>query len=437
MIFMSFLSILARRRDGQVHSRDEIQELVRGATNGSIPDYQLAAWLMAAYLRPLSFEETTELTLAMAQSGEVLNLESLPKPWVDKHSTGGVGDKTTLVLLPLLAACGLTVVKMSGRGLGITGGTVDKLSAIPGFRIDLTPEEMIQQAQRIGCALTGQTPRLAPADGVLYALRDATETVRSIPLIAASILSKKIAGGSETILLDVKCGSGAFMSDLTEARQLAETLEQVGLRAGLKVKAEITDMDQPLGRAVGNALEVAEAWNVLSGCESGFFAEACLQMVGDVLAEVGRAPSHEEGVKQARAALQSGAAAERAEAWVVAQGGPAGSVQAPEQHFAAAPAQLDVTTSSEGWVSGWSARVLGEIVRDLGGGRKAKADPIDVSVGLESFIRIGDRVERGQRIARIHAARPEELTAVTARVISALTISSEAVPARPFFLERP
>ncbi|MCG9894215.1 MAG: thymidine phosphorylase, partial [Fimbriimonadaceae bacterium] len=273
---MTTQQIIAAKRDRRVHSAGEIQAVIRGATDGSWTDDQLAAWLMAAFLNGLNPAETAELTKAMAESGERLDLTGLPQPWVDKHSTGGVGDKTTLVLLPLLASCGLTMVKMSGRGLGKTGGTIDKLESIPGFRTDLSPAEMIAQARMVGCALTGQTPKLAPADGRLYALRGATATVESIPLIVASILSKKMAGGAEVVVLDVKCGRGAFMTELPRARELKAELENVGREAGLKVRALVTDMDQPLGRAAGNALEVKEAIRVLKGEESGRFTELCL-----------------------------------------------------------------------------------------------------------------------------------------------------------------
>ena len=262
---MTLLPLIARRRDGGSHSADDLGFLAQAAAEGSVPDYQLAAWLMAAYLNPLDERETADLTVAMARSGERLDLSVLSRPWVDKHSTGGVGDKTTLVLLPLLAACGLSLVKMSGRGLGITGGTLDKLASVEGLRLDLPPEALLRVAAESGFALGGQTARLAPADGALYALRDATGTVASLPLIVSSILSKKIAGGAETVVLDVKCGSGAFMRTLPEARALAHALRTVGERCGLRVRCAITDMSTPLGAAVGNALEVREAWDVLSG----------------------------------------------------------------------------------------------------------------------------------------------------------------------------
>ncbi len=281
-------NISSKRQQGLGNSRQELRIVADGAADGSLTDEELTAWLKAAYDHPLSPEETAQLTLAMAESGERLDLTGLPKPWVDKHSTGGVGDKTTIVLLPLLAACGLTVVKMSGRGLGITGGTVDKLGSVPGFRLDLSPDEMKEQAGRIGIALTGQTPRLAPADKRLYALRDVTGTVGSVPLIVSSILSKKIAGGAETVILDVKCGSGAFMKTLLKAEALAQALQDTANLCALNLHTSITDMDQPLGHAVGNALEVKEAIRVLKGEEIGRFRDLCLHFAGKALLATGK-----------------------------------------------------------------------------------------------------------------------------------------------------
>lgn len=303
---MNFQDIIAAKRDGLKHTKPELEWLAKAAACGEVPDYQLSAWLMAAYLHPLDSEETAWLTLSMAGTGERLDLTGLPKPWVDKHSTGGVGDKTTIVLLPLLAACGLTMVKMSGRGLGITGGTVDKLLSVPGFRMDLTPEELKAQAKRIGLAITGLTPNLAPADKVLYALRDATATVDSIPLIVSSILSKKIAGGAETVVLDVKAGSGAFMKTVPEARKLASALSDTAAIAGLKTRLAITDMSQPLGRTVGNSLEVEEAGAVLTGNEPSRFAELCLDLAALTLVAVGVEPGMDRARAKALHALAGG-----------------------------------------------------------------------------------------------------------------------------------
>lgn len=432
MNMASLLSIIADRRDGRRHSPQDLSVLAQSAAKGSAPEYQIAAWLMAAYLNPLSFDETAGLTLAMARSGETLDLGGLPKPWVDKHSTGGVGDKTTLVALPVLAACGLTLVKMSGRGLGITGGTVDKLASVPGFRLDLTPREMIAQAGHIGLALTGQTPRLAPADGALYALRDATATVGSIPLIVSSILSKKLAAGADTIALDVKCGSGAFMPDLNRARELARWLRETGERCGIRTVVAITDMDQPLGSAVGNALEVREAGATLHGNGPKRFVELVLGLCGEALAACGAAASVAEGVEAAKAALESGAALGKAEAWFEAQGA------SPEAWLGAGLAQAAVTgevrAQEDGWVTRVDARTVGEVVVGLGGGRARKEDAIDPSAGVESLVEVGDRVATGQPWARIHASSEVALEQAITGIGGALVVSEDRVEPRPWRL---
>lgn len=426
---MAFLPILSRRRDGERHTQDELRELARAASDGSVPDYQLTAWLMAAYLNPLTEEETAWLTLAMAESGERLDLSALPHPWVDKHSTGGVGDKTTLVLLPLLAACGLTMVKMSGRGLGITGGTLDKLSWVPGLRLDLSPEELVAVAAKTGLALGGQTARLAPADGVLYALRDATGTVASMPLIVSSILSKKIAGGAETVVLDVKCGSGAFMRTLKESQELARWLRRIGERCGLGVRCAITDMSTPLGAAVGNVLEVREAWDVLSGAELAEpvvrFRDLCLDLAGIALetARVGDRAT-------ATAALASGKAAEKFEAWLRAQGAASGLGELPR-----APVVRTLTSDHDGWVSALDAARVGEAVVQLGGGRKTKADAIDPRVGVVVLAGIGTRVRTAAPLLEIHAADEASAAATIERLRSALDFSDTPTAPRPALIE--
>lgn len=395
---MDILSVIAGRRDGGGSSAEELRFLAQGAADGSIPDYQLSAWLMAAYLNPLSAQETADLAMAMAASGERLDLTGLPKPWVDKHSTGGVGDKTTLVLLPLLATCGLTMVKMSGRGLGITGGTVDKLSSVPGFRMDLSPEEMKAQAARIGLAITGQTPRLAPADKALYALRDATGTVASVPLIVSSILSKKIAGGADTVVMDVKCGSGAFMKTLQEAKVLALWLTEIGSKCGLNVKCSITDIDQPLGRTVGNALEVKEAIRVLRG-EMGRVRDLCLHFAGVALSATGNGSSID-----AERALDSGAALSKAREWFAAQGADLAVFES--EAWCLAPVVTPVLAQEPGWVASIDARAVGQFVVDLGGGRRSKSDAIDPSVGVVFHCEVGDRVEKDQVLYEVFSSVP-------------------------------
>lgn len=396
---MGIVETIAARRDAQTNTREQLDALARGAADGSIPDYQLSAWLMAAYLNPLSMRETADLTMAMAESGERMDLTGLPKPWVDKHSTGGVGDKTTLVLLPLLAACGLTVVKMSGRGLGITGGTVDKLASVRGFRMDLAPEEMKAQASRIGIAITGQTPRLAPADKKLYALRDVTGTVGSVPLIVSSILSKKLAGGCETVVLDVKCGSGAFMKTLENASELASWLREIGGLCGLNLHLSITDMDQPLGRAVGNALEVKEAIRVLQG-EQGRLRELCVHFAGLALAATGVGDR-----SAAESALSNGAALAKAKEWFAAQGAD-GRVFENEE-WCRAPSVYELRADRDGFVFRVDARTIGKAVVEMGGGRKTKEDEIDPSVGVLLHVEVGDRVTNGDLLAEVHGSETD------------------------------
>ncbi len=429
---MDAQSIIADRRDSRKHTASSLAFLAKGAADGSIPDYQLAAWLMAAYLNPLDEDETAWLTLAMADSGERVDLSGLPKPWVDKHSTGGVGDKTTIVLLPLLASCGLTVVKMSGRGLGITGGTVDKLGSIPGFRLDLSPQSLKDQAREIGLALTGQTPDLAPADKVLYALRDVTATVSSVPLIVSSILSKKLAGGAETIVLDVKCGKGGFMRTYEQARQLAQALSDTGKKCGLQMRIAITDMDQPLGTAVGNVLEVQEAIRVLKG-EQSRFSQLCIALAGLTLEACGLQPDRATGELVATEAIASGRAAERARQWFRAQGATV-DVMADDSSLEQAPVMQElVHLGPSGWVASVDPACVGSVVLALGGGRKKKDDVIDHSVGVELFVEVGSKVKSGQPLLRVHA--PSDQTATTAlkelstaiAVIDAPVLQHEAI----------
>lgn len=423
---MNIVDLIAKKRDCGIHTYEELTFLAQGAATGSIPDYQLSAWLMAAYLNSLDEQETAWLTKAMAESGERIDLSGLPKPWVDKHSTGGVGDKTTLVLLPILAACGLTVVKMSGRGLGITGGTIDKLGSIPGFRLDLSPNEMKAQAARLGLALTGQSPNLAPADKALYALRDVTGTVGSIPLIVSSILSKKIAGGADTIVLDVKCGSGAFMETLLEAEMLAQTLVRTGALLGLSVKASISDMAQPLGAMVGNALEVREAFEVLSGnAPDKRFLNLCLHYAGETLDACGKAGSIEDGKAQAEDVLASGHALAKFKEWVLAQEGDAfWDTDSLPKAKVVEPIRLG---GAGGYVQSIDARAVGQAVIDLGGGRKKKDDQLDLSVGVELLVRVGQQVQTGTDLAQVHAGSVEKVVEVGPAISKAFTFSESPV----------
>ncbi len=426
--------IIRHKRDGQAHSPEQIQALIQGAVDGSFSPDQLAAWLMAAYLRGLDSAETSALTLAMAASGERLDLSSLPRPWVDKHSTGGVGDKTTLVALPILAACGVTAVKMSGRGLGITGGTIDKLQAIPGFRTDLSPAEMVAQAGRIGIALSGQTPNLAPADKILYALRDATATVDSLPLIVASILSKKIAGGAEVVVLDVKCGRGAFMRSLPEAVALGKALVTVGRESGLRISALVTDMDQPLGAAVGNALEVREAIGALMGGYQDPVARLSVSLIGEALALAGVVSDRSAGEDRAREALTSGAALRKAQEWFAAQGASDALWEDPDAVLPRAPATCRVFAHQEGWMGQIDAGIIGQAVVNLGGGRRRKEDAIDPSVGVVVHVEVGDEIADNEPLATVHARTDAEAEAAARALSEAFSIAPDPVAPRPLVL---
>lgn len=427
---MTIQDVIEAKRDGRKHTREEIQFLVASASDGGAEDYQLAAWLMAAYIHPLDAEETAWLTLAMADSGERLDLTGLPKPWLDKHSTGGVGDTTSLVALPMLAACGITVAKMSGRGLGITGGTIDKLSSIPGFRTDLSPEDMLSQAREVGIALTGQTPSLAPADKAFYALRDATATIGSIPLIVSSILCKKLAGGAETIVLDVKAGSGAFMPSIERAKVLAQALKQTADLCGMNVRLLVTDMDQPLGRAVGNALEVAEAAETLGGRIDTRLGRLCVELVGTALCACGRAADLEAGRILAREALVSGRAQKKAADWVAAQGGDVRAVFDPWSVLPRAPVRrIMANEAGEGWIQRLDAGIVGETVLALGGGRRRKEDEVDARVGIEVHTQLGDRVEQGQPLLTVHASDEGSARSALSALSAAIAVAPEPIDA--------
>jgi len=365
---MRAVDIIAKTRDRQELTREEIDFFIQGYTRDEIPDYQAAAWAMAVMLNGLSDRETTDLTLAMAASGEQLDLSQVVPMAVDKHSTCGVGDKTTLVVEPAVAACGLPVGKMSGRGLGFSGGTLDKLEAIPGYRTDLSTAEFIAQLQETGLVLTGQSADLAPADGKLYALRDVTATVPSIPLIASSVMSKKIAAGAQAIVLDVKVGLGAFMQTLEEARSLARLLTSIARLANRKAVALLSDMNQPLGHAVGNALETREAIQTLHGGGPQDFREHCLVVAGHMLALGGKAAHEKEGREMARQAIDSGSAWEKFRVLVRAQGGDVEAVDDPDR-LPAAPIQVDVPAPRGGYLRQIHARMVGETAVLLGGGR--------------------------------------------------------------------
>ncbi len=415
--------LIAKKRDGEAHSAEEIEQIVKGYTEGTIPDYQMSAWLMASFLRGLNEAETLALTQAMARSGEQLDLSSLPQPTLDKHSTGGVGDKTSLVVIPLLAEAGATLVKMSGRGLGFTGGTVDKLESIPGYRTEMSVAEMLEQVRQIRCCLVGQSVQLVPADKKIYALRDATATVESIPLIASSIMSKKLAGGAEHIVLDVKVGAGAFMPTLELAETLANALIAIGRGAGRKVRALLTDMSQPLGRTVGNALEVCEAIQTLTPNQSHHprFRELCLRLSGEALHLCGLAESPEVGYETARHLLEEGRALERFRQLVRAQGGDERVIDQPDL-LPSAPIQHTVVAYRSGWVHAVYPRIVAGIALQLGAGRQRKEDSIDHAVGVEVLKSVGDTVKAGEPVLILHARTHESLQAVLPLAERALDI---------------
>jgi pyrimidine-nucleoside phosphorylase len=429
---MRATDVIVKKREGGQLSREEIRFFIEGFTRGEIPDYQASAWAMAVLLRGMTPRETLELTLAMAESGEQLDLAGVVPLAVDKHSTGGVGDKTTLVVEPLVAALGLAVGKMSGRGLGYSGGTLDKMESIPGYRVDLTTEEFLDQLRRVGLVLSGQSVDLAPADGKLYALRDVTGTVPSIPLIASSVMCKKLAGGAQVIVLDVKCGVGAFMPTVEDAARLARLMVHIGAQAGRTMAALISDMNQPLGCAVGNALEVAEAIQTLRGGGPVDFREHCLHLAAHLLHRAGRSPSLRQGRLDASRALASGAALSKFRALVEAQGGDIRFVDEPDR-LPRAKVVREILSPRAGWVLSVDAREVGETVVALGGGRAMKGDPIDHSVGIVVHKKVGDRVAKGEKLFTVHAADAEGAQAAEARVLAAHRFSRSRVEPLPLF----
>ncbi|MGA2490567.1 MAG: thymidine phosphorylase [Anaerolineales bacterium] len=423
--------IIKKREKGELTS-EELKYFVDGFTRGEIPDYQVAAWAMAVLLNGMTPHETADLTLAMAYSGKILDLTDVVKIAVDKHSSGGVGDKTTFVVLPVVAACGLPVGKMSGRGLGFSGGTLDKIESIPGFKVDLTTDEFKQQLKKIGIVLTGPSLDLDPADGKLYSLRDVTGTVQSIPLIASSIMSKKIAAGAQAILLDVKVGLGAFMETLDEARELSRLMIDIGRLAGRQVTTLLSDMNQPLGEAVGNALELIEAIDTLHGGGPADFREHCLQVSAHMLVLGQHASNLESGRRMAQAAIGSGAAFEKFCVLVNAQGGDVSFVNNPDK-FPKAKVVEVVKAKRSGYLSQVHARVIGEAAVRLGAGRAKKDDPVDHAVGLVIHRKVGDHVERNQPLFTIYANDEARQLEVREIVQTAFGWSDQPVSPLPLF----
>ena len=421
---MLMTDLLSKKRDGGVLTSEEIRFMIAGYTDGSIPDYQMSAMCMAILLRGMNDQETLDLTMAMLHSGEILDLTPIQGVKVDKHSTGGVGDKTSLVLCPMAAACGLKIAKMSGRGLGHTGGTIDKLESFPGFSTALSDEQFYENVNSHGIAIMGQTADLVPADKKLYALRDVTATVPSIPLIVSSIMSKKLASGADVIVLDVKCGNGSFMKTEWQAVELADGLTRIGRLAGKKCAAIITDMDQPLGYAVGNALEVKEAISVLKGEEEGDLLDLCLALGSCMLTEAGLCSSDKAARKLLLKTIRTGKALEKLADMVSAQGGDRNAVYDPSL-LPQAPIVLDVISDRKGYVNSIRAEEVGLISMQLGGGRITKEDSIDLSVGIVLHKKVGDPVMPGDRIATIHAADRNAGDKASARLFSCYTITSE------------
>jgi pyrimidine-nucleoside phosphorylase len=422
--------VIQRKRDGGELSAEEIAELVLAFARDEVPDYQMAAFCMAVYFRGLSAAETHALTDAMVRSGDTIDLSSLGRRVVDKHSTGGVGDKTSIALGPVVAACGVPFAKMSGRGLGHTGGTLDKLEAIPGFRVEVGIDDFLRQVSEVGMAIVGQTADLVPADKRLYALRDVTATVDIIPLIASSIMSKKIAGGADAIVLDVKVGDGAFMKTLDSARELAAEMVELGRRADREVVCELTDMDQPLGRAVGNALEVREAVETLRGNGPPDLVELVLSAVGHLLALSDLGVDQEEGRRRAADVLASGAALEAYERWVRAQGGDP-DIDALPQAAVVHP----VRAEAAGFVQRIATTAVGETALRLGAGRATKDDRIDHAVGVVMLAKRGDRVEAGQLLAEVHAQDTPAAERAAAELQACYRIGGEQPEPRSIVLD--
>lgn len=431
---MNPVEIIIKKRDGGELTSGEITYFVEGFTKGEIPDYQVSAWAMAILLRGMTDRETTDLTLAMANSGDTLDLSGVVDIALDKHSTGGVGDKTTLVVEPAVAACGIPVGKMSGRGLGFSGGTLDKMESIPGFRTNLSKQEFIDQLRTKGLVLTGQSPDLAPADGKLYALRDVTGTVQSMPLIASSVMSKKIAAGAQAILLDVKTGHGAFMKTIEDARQLAKIMVSIGKLSKRNVMALISDMNQPLGSAVGNALELKEAINTLHGNGPEDFREHCLT-VGSYMLLLGRKTSNlDEARGMIAESLQSGRAWEMFRELVITQSGDVTFIDNPDL-LPKANVIADVPSLSDGYICEINARRVGEISVELGAGRIKKGDAIDHSVGIIVHKKVGDRVKKDDSLFTIHATSKDDASRASSELLTATRLQNSPCEPLPLFYD--
>lgn len=416
------IDCIEHKRDGMVLTKEEIHRFIDDYTAGRIADYQAAAWLMAVYLRGMTAEETTELTMAMARSGDIVDLSSIPGIKVDKHSTGGIADTTTLIVAPLVAAAGVPVAKMSGRGLGFTGGTADKLEAIPGFRIELPEDQFLQQVRRMGLALITQSGDIAPADKLLYALRDATGTVESIPLIASSIMSKKIASGADAIVLDVKYGDGAFMKTKEDARKLARMMVDIGRLAHKPTRAVITSMEAPLGTAIGNSLEVDEAVDALSGRGGRRLMEVVRAIGAQMLLVGGKAGSEGEGEQIIDDLVASGKGLAKFKEFVKAQGGSASWIG--KRPLTKAPQMFTAVCTDEGYITEIHGRALGEIAMAMGAGRARKEDPIDPMVGIRLFKELGDFVKAGEPLFTLYGKADADMARIAQEIASHIIVQS-------------
>lgn len=416
------IDCIEHKRDGKVLTKEEIHRFIDDYTAGRIADYQAAAWLMAVYLRGMTAEETTELTIAMARSGDIVDLSSIPGVKVDKHSTGGIADTTTLIVAPLVAAAGVPVAKMSGRGLGFTGGTADKLEAIPGFRIELPEDQFLQQVRRMGLALITQSGDIAPADKLLYALRDATGTVESIPLIASSIMSKKIASGADAIVLDVKYGDGAFMKTKEDSRKLARMMVDIGRLAHKPTRAVITSMEAPLGTAIGNSLEVDEAVDALSGRGGRRLMEVVRAIGAQMLLVGGKAGSEGEGEQMIDDLVASGKGLAKFKEFVKAQSGSASWIG--KRPLTKAPQMFTAVCTDEGYITEIHGRALGEIAMAMGAGRARKEDPIDPMVGIRLFKELGDSIKAGEPLFTLYGKADADMARIAQEIASHIIVQS-------------
>lgn len=431
---MRAVDIIIKKKDKKALTKEEIDFFINGYVNGEIPDYQAAAWAMAVLLNGMTDQETTDLTLSIANSGEQLDLSSVVPYAVDKHSTGGVGDKTTITVAPIVAACGLPVGKMSGRGLGFSGGTLDKLESIPGYRVNLSTKEFLNQLCKIGIVITGQSMDLAPADGKLYGLRDVTGTVQSIPLIASSVMSKKIAAGAQAILLDVKVGRGAFMRTLEEASELAELMVSIGKLSGRKVIAVLSNMDEPLGCAVGNALELKEAVLALKGLGPEDYLEHCYLLASYMLLLGGKTESLAHGKGLVEEVISNGKAFDKLRELVVAQGGDVSFIDVLGK-LPSADQVIKVQSKQAGWIKVIDAKEVGEAAVMLGAGRAKKEDVIDPAVGILVHAKVGDYQEAGEDLFEVHLNDDTHLQEVVEKLIKAVAFSDKPVEKLPLFFK--